>query len=675
MFHLSSSECELTQKGSSLEALSLFDTLLSVTLIFQNTKRLMQKFIFFFSLLSVLNSAFGVVSEAILQQVAQSKPWHRLLHYKKTLPFWKLQSEVDGAGFFFSPEGKTDPLAELKASWAAFSRHDLQVGKFKLHPQCAFPARFEFLQKALGHPVQKVKCEKVEEMMQVADPDSVTLVFSSAYPNNPASMFGHTFLRINRKIPTGQKKQDMLDYGVSFAAAVGPDENPLAFIAFGLTGGYRGQFSYVPYYVKINEYNNSESRDIWEYDLALSPEESRTLLAHVWEIETNSYFDYFFFDENCSYQMLTLIEAAKPDWNISNFNLSTIPGETLKKIMTTPGVVQGVRYRPSLRKKMVAQASRLNTQQQVSLKKVLDGRVSPKEIQDPFVLDTAVASLFYEKQEAEGQWDESKKLLQASVLLQRSYLGKIESPETLTSEEVFSRPDQGHFPYRFSWSPGWITAADLQGNFQELGFKTAYHDLFNSDRGFQRYSHIDFPQVYFRYYPQNGKLLLDNLELLHITSLFPLSFVESRASWKLQIAYANSREFSCWDCKSAQLRGGMGATLNLFDPRTVVYGLLLAHAEAGSALSRNVRLGPELQVAVITNPWESFKSGITGNVTWDGINNDNPSRFRVQLLWENALSLGQSWEFRLSYGSWFYAFNRSYSRPYQEAKFSTHFYF
>jgi len=635
----------------------------------------MQKLLFFFGLLSTLNSALGVVSEEIFEKVAQSTPWHRLLHYKKTLPFWKLQSEVDGAGFFFSSRGKTDPLDELKASWAAFSRNDLQIGKFKLHPQCAFPARFEFLQKALGEPIPQVKCEKLEEMMQVADPDSVTLVFSSAYPNNPASMFGHTFLRINRRMAAGQKKQDMLDYGVSFAAAVGPDENPMAFIAFGLTGGYRGQFSYVPYYVKINEYNNSESRDIWEYDLALSPKESRTLLAHVWEIETNSYFDYFFFDENCSYQMLTLIEAVKPDWNISDFYLSAIPGETLKKIMTTPGVVTGVHYRPSLRKKMVAQASRLNTHQQTSLKKVLGGHLAPREIQDPFVLDTAVASLFYDKHESEGQWDESKKLLQASLLLQRSHLGRIESPEIFTTEELFCRPDQGHFPYRLSWSPGWITSSGFNGNFQEFGFKTAYHDLFNNDRGFQRYSQIDFPQFYFRYYTQDGKLLLDNLELLHITSLFPLSFVESRASWKLQVAFGNSREFSCWNCNSALVRGGMGATINLFDPRTVAYGLILAYAEAGSALSRNYRVGPELQVAVITNPWESFKSGITGNLTWDLINNDNPSRFRAQVFWENALSLGQSWEFRLSYGSWFYAFNRSYSPSYQEAKFSTHFYF
>jgi len=615
-------------------------------------------------------SLFGF-SEEQLRSVADSTQWHRLLHYKRALPFFNLRSEVDGSGFFFSPTGKTDPLSELRASLKAYDQNS-EVGKFKLHPQCAFPARFQFLQRALHLKPSKVKCEKFDEVLETAKPHSVTLVFSSAYPNNPASMFGHTFLRLNREQSTGKKKVDMLDYGVSFAASVAPDENPLSFIAFGLTGGYRGQFSYVPYYVKVNEYNNSESRDVWEYDLSLTPEETRFLLAHVWELETNSHFDYYFFDENCSYQMLTVIEAAKPDWNLSNFSLSVIPSETIKKIVAISGAVTGIHYRPSLRQRMVEQIENLSVNQKSDLKSVLDKQVPPKKINDPFVLDAAIASLFYEKNEKDGMLNASKKELQAGLLLQRSKLGTISGPERRIAHEL-SRPDLGHYAFRISISPGYFASSALKGGFQELGIKSAYHDLLNKDLGFLRFSQIDFPQVYFRYFTNQNSLQLENLEFLHITSLFPLSVFEKRPSWKLQLAYGNNKNSACLFCKSFLLRGGLGASVNLFDEHSIFYALILARAELGTAFSRRYRVGPEAQLAAIFNPMDDYKTRLAVGLTWDLAPN-SISPWIYQAEWEHALSLSQSWEIRAAFGFWGDAL-RQWNNAYQEGKLSLNYYF
>lgn len=610
------------------------------------------------------------IPDTIHQRVADSTAWHRLMHYRRSLPFGKLKSEVDGEGFFFSKEGKTNPLAELVASVSAFSQ-DIRVGKLKLHPQCAFPARFEFLKKELNLKIPEVACPELNEIMQATNPESVTLVFSSAYPNNPASMFGHTFLRINRKLKKGEKRAELLDYGVSFAATVGPEENPLAFIALGLTGGYRGQFSWMPYYVKVNEYNNAESRDVWEYDLNLSPKEARFLLAHVWEIETNSYFDYYFFDENCSYQMLTVIEAAKPEWELSNFSVSVIPSETIKKLKSVSGAISEIRYRPSHRKRMVDKTERLNSEQKTALKQVLEFKLSPKSIADPFVLDAAVAQLFYEKNEREGELEIQKKELQAGLLIQRSKLGKTETPTQLYQEN--NRPDLGHFASRFSFSPGYFTSVRGSRFFQEFGVKSAYHDLLNKDLGFQTFSQIDFPQIYLRYFPNDQSLQLDSLELLHITSLFPLSFIEKRASWKLQLAYQNPRALSCLDCKSILLRGGPGATVEFGEGRHVLYGLLLGHFEAGGPYSRGYRLGPELELAAVFNPFENYKSRLAVNFLASLFQN-KALLFNTQLNWEHALSLSQSWEFRFKWGVFLNESERL-ENAYQETKFSVNYYF
>ena len=628
------------------------------------------KFFFLFGLGFFSAIALGF-DEFELKRVSESKAWHRLLHYRRTFPFGKLRSEVDGEGFFFSKEGKTEPLLELKASIGAFSQ-DINVGKFQLHPQCAFPARFEFLNQAFNLKLPKRSCPEFEEALKNANPDSVSLIFSSAYPNNPASMFGHTFLRLNKKVPAGQRKQDMLDYGLSFAATVAPDENPLAFIAFGLTGGYRGQFSYMPYYVKLNEYNNSESRDLWEYDLNLSAQESRFLLAHVWELETNSYFNYFFFDENCSYQMLTVLEAVKPDWDLTDFSISVIPSETIKKIMSIPGAVENVKYRPSLRKKMIHQVNHLNPNQKQSLGGVLNSELPPNQIQDPFVLDAAIASLFYDKNEKEGQIEEIKKQLQTSLLLQRSRIsGTASTPNTIQDES--NRPDLGHFAQRVSLSSGGVSQPSYSGLFQEVGIKTAYHDLMNKDLGFLPFSQIDFPQVYFRYFPSTQDLFLENLELLHITSLFPLSFIEKRPSWKLQLGYGAIKDADCLGCRSFQIKGGLGFAFSLMNEKQVLYGLLLARAEKANHFERGFRIGPEAQLATLFTIGEDLKMRFAASSLWDAFSIE-ASQFLYQADWEAALSLSQSWEIRLGLSAWWNAARQS-SRMNQEGKLTLNYYF
>ncbi|MGE3759747.1 MAG: DUF4105 domain-containing protein, partial [Pseudobdellovibrionaceae bacterium] len=124
----------------------------------------------------------------------QTKHWLRLLHYKNEGSGF--ESELDGLEFFFAPDGKTNPWSELVASREAF-REERSIGRLKLHPQCAFPERFRFFREVLGVTYDKlVDCPKFKEFLDsYRRPTGVTVVFSSAYPNNPASMFGHTFLK------------------------------------------------------------------------------------------------------------------------------------------------------------------------------------------------------------------------------------------------------------------------------------------------------------------------------------------------------------------------------------------------------------------------------------------------------------------------------------------------
>ena len=113
------------------------------------------------------------------------------------------------------------------------------------------------------------------------DAKQLTLVFASAYLNNPGSMYGHTLLRVDAA--DQDERTRLLAYTISFAADTN-ETNGLVFAVKGLLGGYAGVYSMLPYYVKVREYGDLENRDLWEYELDFSAEEIERVLRHAWEL-------------------------------------------------------------------------------------------------------------------------------------------------------------------------------------------------------------------------------------------------------------------------------------------------------------------------------------------------------------------------------------------------------
>ncbi len=114
----------------------------------------------------------------------------------------------------------------------------------------------------------------------------------------------------------------------------------------GIFGGYPGITSIKPYYEMIRLYNDIEHRDLWEYTLNLNQQEVDTLLAHTWEIQDKN-FDYYFFDENCAYRLLALIDAARPGTDLlDEVSTHAIPSDTVRWVRDA-GLLESIHYRPS----------------------------------------------------------------------------------------------------------------------------------------------------------------------------------------------------------------------------------------------------------------------------------------------------------------------------------------
>ncbi|MDH5725014.1 MAG: DUF4105 domain-containing protein, partial [Nitrospira sp.] len=162
-----------------------------------------------------------LIDQAKQEKLADQREWHLLLHYQKGI-FGGYESEQDDPGFFMSTTGKTDPAAELAETLAQFFSAEL-VGRSRQPAQCAFIARYQWLKEQLKFdPIRlpPLACERFDRWYNDFEADSISLIFPSAFLNNPASMFGHTLFRVDQKGQTEQTR--ILAYTINFAADVPP---------------------------------------------------------------------------------------------------------------------------------------------------------------------------------------------------------------------------------------------------------------------------------------------------------------------------------------------------------------------------------------------------------------------------------------------------------------------
>lgn len=280
--------------------------------------------------------------------------WTRLVHYQTNRYLSGVTSTVDTANFFISEDGQTDPEAELQATLASFFSDTPREDE---PTQCRAKARYEWLKSVLLFDSQRLPeqaCERYEKWVAPLNAAALTMVFASSEISGPATMFGHTLMRVDSNDPKAERR--LLSHAINYAANYGEDGPDSWFYEMrGVFGGFFGLFAVMPYYEKVNEYARIEQRDLWEYPLQLKRDEVQRLLWHLWEMREVQ-FDYYFFSENCSYMLLSLVEVARPDLNLtqpfsSNGLPYVIPLDTLRSLQDA-GVLGKPVYRPAQAQKL-----------------------------------------------------------------------------------------------------------------------------------------------------------------------------------------------------------------------------------------------------------------------------------------------------------------------------------
>jgi len=586
-----------------------------------------------------------LIDRAAETHLADAREWQVLLHYRRTLT-GGISSMQDDPGFFLAPEGKTDSQAELAATLTKFFSEEL-VGRSKQPAQCAFVARYYWLNEKLQFDERRLPqqpCERFTRWYDEFNAAAITVIFPSGFMNNPSSMFGHTFLRVDGKEQTPQTR--ILAYTINYAAQLPPDAG-LGYAIKGIFGAYPGYFSTIPYYLKVQEYRDIDNRDIWEYRLNLTALQVRRLLMHTWELG-NAYFDYFFFGENCAYHILSLIEAAEPSIRLlDRFQFYTIPVDTVR-LLRESGLVGEVVSRPSrstlVRRKRASMSSEERawfdhlTRNPADLQ--TEGFRALQADRQAFVLETA-SDYLLQHSAVGGEEGAPFREKNRAILRARSEL-KV-APRDLPIEPYVKQPDLGHGTSRIGVGAGWRN----HRAFEEVNLRAAYHDLLDPEPGFTPDAQIEIMSVALRHYHHQSQARVERFSPINILSLAPMDSLSQVPSWKVNVGMQTIRHNGCELCSNGVANAGVGAAAEtqLFK-REVYFAFAEAEANYSRAYEERHRIGGGGTVGMLADVTDRWKLMLSGSYLRYALGDKSDD---IRWYAGSRYTLSQNWAVRLEY--------------------------
>lgn len=460
-----------------------------------------------------------LLEKAEEKKIYEQRTWRILLHYEKER-FGSYKSAADTDNFFLAPNGSTNASSELRATLTGFFIPQDISGDVQqqYHPRCNFPARFMYLKQQLDIDESRlpgVQCTMFDKMYDRIRAKNISLIFATYYASDPASMFGHTLLKM-----TPVQGDEVV--AVNFAADTSRVD-AVRYVLYGLFGGFQGDFSFIPYRRKIKQYAFNQNRDVWEYELDLTPDEIQFIQYHIWELKTTR-FDYFYMTENCSYRLLALIELVRPELYLrEKFPLWVVPGETIREVVNSSSIVKKTTYHPSIRNRILYFTEKLSESEKDLFYELLDGDYSPGKysfdriddmvapehrIEFRRILRLALQYMNVHKEERltaeQNQFVKSDEEDMADILMT-----PVDPPGRVRPVE------EGHGLWTLTAGGGFRS----NDSFTLYRLRPVMHDFLNRTEGFPPRSELQYGDLQLRYYHTSRQWALHRLTLLRIVSL------------------------------------------------------------------------------------------------------------------------------------------------------------
>lgn len=591
----------------------------------------------------LFTTVFGAEPRS-LKELSTHRVWQTLLHYESSRLTRRAQSAINTSTFFLSPQGQTDPLAELKATIKAFAMVEVEQSE---NAQCRFPARFIWLSEQL-ESVRNLRQVGCTDYLEWANPDgtqSISMIFATGHMKSPASYFGHNFLKFNSSGKTASG--DLLDQTINFGAEVPEDEAALTYFYNGIFGGYSAVFERQQFFRHMSKYGEEDLRDVWEYELDLSQDELELILAHTWELQS-AQLTYYFFRENCAYQIAKLLALVSPAQLVPKFMPWTMPYNVFDRLMEMEirgkPVVGKISYHPSRRSRFhqryfaLSSAERSTFVQQVARQVPLE-QTAFEDLELPSKLSVVDALLdYYEFRLRLDKNDEIAKSQKKSLLLTR-----FKYPVSGSNEEIFNKPFAPHLAQK----PGYLSLAHVSnsavGDVTELTLRPAYFDFLSLDLG--RSAGGNFTVLDTSLVVDDQDLYLRKLDLLNITNLAPsVTGIagDSGRSWHFRFGFDRTNN-GCQRCRRLMADAMIGKASQL---RQRLTGFALAGIRLQRSYQRDNTLALRLSAGVTGQLGSLARVHASIERHEDtGSNGLDRNRLNLQL----RLGTSSSWDIRFGY--------------------------
>ncbi|AUN99764.1 DUF4105 domain-containing protein [Bacteriovorax stolpii] len=556
---------------------------------------------------STLRSAlffFLFFSVSYAQDQYYSPVWKNLLHYNRAL--LGVSSDVDDPAFFVAKDGKNNPLHELAENVLKINAKDKEY-------ICRFPARFKYLNRSQNLNIDESilkSCEKYQQYLADHYPKTVHLVFSSYYLESPASAFGHTFLRFSKNESlSSDKRSELLDVGINYGAS-NTSSNPLVYTVYGIFGGFQGTFSSIPYFYKIREYNDFESRDLWSYELNFTEAQKEKLLDHLWELGGTWYY-YYFFTGNCSQKIMALLDGVEPSWKLlDSLPKYIIPAETIKALYNVPGLVNHITFRPSKRRMFQEAYGQLSTEEKRVFKQVVDhddwNLVQSKDISTASaakILDVIIEFIDY-KYSKEVLFEKGPKYEWKQKLL------AIRSQNPEKGADLQIPPPKDEEPHLSHPSRKLKLMAVKTEHSNDLTFKVSHrfalHDFTDPTLGSPKLSSINFFKVDLE--ASKKALKVDSVTAVEVASFNPWGSYFYPVSIYGIIDYSKDRMNLCGDCRVFKGSVASGPSWSFFNDRFIPFIFASSDFMYATAYNKNFEINAGIYTGVILRVSDWFSS-------------------------------------------------------------------
>lgn len=414
---------------------------------------------------------------------------------------------------------------------------------------CRFPARYYWLRQHLDIPELPLDaCPDVLEFRQKSPLNNISIVFASESVSQPASMLGHSFLKLSGKDNQGKE----VTHAITFYTDVNTYNLP-KLLFDSLIIGKQGYFALAPYAEMQQRYVDNEQRNLWEYTLLLNDFQIELIRLHLLELKDTK-LTYFFQKYNCATLLnfvLSLTDKSMPD------NVWWLTPKDLIKNAQHAGLINSTRIVTPSRWLYRAIATQIPLQTQRTIRqKIIQG-----EIDNNFFEPNNEASFIQlELARAYNQYAYHAKELNNSVWAENeNSLSKIK--EHFFTDMLLSSNDKKN-PINTP-EDRQVSLSTQNDNGEQSLILTALpvsHTLLDDNRGYAAESSLQLFSTSLKAPFSGGQLSLNQLVFFDMKSLMPYDEFTGGKSGQLHIAIEPHKNSQLENIQVFTTSGALGIT-------------------------------------------------------------------------------------------------------------------